>query len=385
MSNSLSAQIRALVESVDPVTSFEAITRAERGRAGPVDTLPTRIGAPTPDKSGFGQRRRLFLAVAASVVILVGAGLAWALGSPGPKSGGQRKAAHSERRSVILTGSEVHAIVAHSTAAATSGTALVTETSAENGAPQSSTTVHVTFDGANIDELITVQPEPAGSAATFTTDDRLVDGQFYIYTPGPNGLTQWLHDINSSGDLASMQFPDPRTLYSALSPSAQFQVIGSTRSGGTTLTKLQALDPTAIDSSSLASFADGAGSLRSLQITIGRDNVVEQMSFTTTQTLRVCKFTGTSQQLKTELQKDGVSIASGTPIRVSELEKKGVIAIANSDGGKFVKVLSESADHALATCGPSTWSNDVSVTFSNLGSAETVTAPQGAIDFQGKG
>jgi hypothetical protein len=385
MSNDLSAQIRALVDAVEPVSASEAKAFSKREKG---DVAGSRFAEPAdpPARTDADRRRRgrrQLLTVAASVAILTGVGLAWGLAPSSPKAAGHRNAVRARHRSVILTAAEVHTIIAHSTAASASGTAFVTETSGENGTPQTDNTIDVTFDGSNIDELITVHPEPPGSAPTFTTDDRLVDGQFYIYTPGPNGITEWQHDTNSGDDLASMQFPNPRTLYAALSPGAQFEVIGSTTTGDTTLTKLQALDPSAINANALGSFAGGV--LSSFVMTIGQDNVVEQMAFSSTQTLRTCKFTGTLRQLKAELEKNGVSITPGSSLRFSELEKKGVIAIAKSDDGKVEKMITEPAEQTLATCGPSTWTDNVSVAFSNLGAPESITAPQGAIDFQGKG
>ena len=78
---------------------------------------------------------------------------------------------------MILTGAEVRAITAHSSAAAaSSGTAEVTETSTQNGVPQAGYDTAGSFSGQSIDEKISSSaPEPPGSAKSFTTDDRFVD------------------------------------------------------------------------------------------------------------------------------------------------------------------------------------------------------------------
>jgi hypothetical protein len=143
--------------------------------------------------------------------------------------------------------------------------------------PQDGYDTAVTFSGQNIDEKITSAPEPPGSSKSFTTDDRFVDGQFYIYTPGPGDVLEWLHDTDSANDAASMQFPDPRTLYNAISPEAQFTVDGTTTMNGETVTHLVAGDPSAIDASALGNLAADA-TLTSFEIWVDANDVVQQVA-----------------------------------------------------------------------------------------------------------
>jgi hypothetical protein len=236
------------------------------------------------------------------------------------------------------------------TAAALSGTAEVTQNLSQNGVAQDGYDTAVTFSGQNIDERVTFVPEPPGSAKSFTTDDRFVDGQFYIYTPGPGDVLEWLHDTNSANDAASMQFPDPRTLYQAISPGAQFSVEGTTTMDGETVTHLVAGDPSAISASALGNLAADA-TLTSFGIWVDANDVVLQIAFSTSQTNQACQF---------------APLSTG--------KKGGVVAepaIKSLGNGK--------------KCGPMTTASNVTVTFANLGLAQSVSVPQRAVDYAGKG
>jgi hypothetical protein len=339
MPTDLSTQIRALIDVADPVSPQEAMART-----GP--TLSTIDVPPSP-----ATWRRPVL-VAAGVVILAGAVTAGSLEAFSPATHPRRTAAKAPHRTVILTAAQVHTIVTSSTAAAhSSGTAQVTKVDAQGSTPQSNSTVAVTFDGANIDEQIAVQPEPPGSGHGFSTDDRLVNGQFYIYTAGPNDVDEWMHDTDSANDVASMQFPDPRTLYAALSSGAQFEVVGTEHADGTTLTRLQAADPSAINPAPLGNLVQGTVS--SFSMTVDQNDVVRQMSFESTQTVQICHFT--SGPLKSVQVMPGAHLhgplASTTP----------------------------------TDCGATSMSSTVTVAFSHLGEPESVAVPAGAVNFAGKG
>jgi hypothetical protein len=361
------------VRDVDPLPE-EVAEKAETVlRAAIVvsrNTEPLRIEVRHHER---WSRRRTLTGVAAAVVIAASAGGALLAAGSGP-----RRPAPGTRVAIVLTAAEVHHIAASSVlAAASSGTAEVTETSSMNGTPQTNDEIAVTFDGSNIDEKITVNPEPPGSAKTFTTDDRLVDGQFYIYTPGPGDVLEWLHDTNSTNDTASMQFPDPRTLYGAINPSANFEVTGTSTSDGTTLTHLVALDPVAIDMSALGNLVQGA--LTSFQMTVNQNDVVQQMTFASSSTEHGCTFAIASGKslanVKAELQKEGV--------KLKEIAGPGgkKLAVVSTPGNRWA----DQAAGITSTCGPQMATSQVNVAFSNLGVPESVTAPQGAVDFAGKG
>ncbi|MGH9291834.1 MAG: hypothetical protein ACRDZ6_03520, partial [Acidimicrobiales bacterium] len=234
-----------------------------------------------------------------------------------------------------------------------------TQTSAINGTAQDGYNTAVTFSGQNLDERITSVPEPPGSSKSFSTDDRFVDGQFYIYTLGPNDVPEWLHDTNSADDAASMQFPDPRTLYIAISPSAQFVVDGTTTMKGETVTHLVAGNPSAISGSALGSLA--GGTLTSFAIWVDGNDVVRQIALSTSSTSQVC-------QIKTLTH----AAAQGAS------PKRGWVF--TTPAMKDMKELK-----ASGACGSQTTTTDVVVAFTDLGTPQAVRVPVGAVDVNGKG
>jgi hypothetical protein len=371
MSTDLANGIRAIVDAARPVTAADAIARSNAVATPHPPILGIDSG---PDRNG----RRAF---AAAAVVLAGGAIAWVTVTSAPtppRHEARNGAAHAK---ALLTASEIRQIVSHSTVAASSGTAQVTEETSEAGTPQTDNSIAVTFDGQNIDEKITVVAEPPGSAQTFTTDDRLVDGQFYIYTPGPGDVLEWMHDTDSANDVASMQFPDPRTLYGVISASAQFEVAGTTTVDGATLTRLVALDPAAIDASALGNLAQGT--LSSFEMTVDGNDVVQQMTFGSAENEQVCRFTGSAGQLKHLLEKE-FPASGGQTIEFSRLlRKEGALAIAR--GGGAVRLTPAAGPRAATSCGPQTFSSQVSIAFANLGQPESITAPQGAINYAGKG
>jgi hypothetical protein len=355
-------QLRALVDATPPVSSREAVARAE--------------ACPAALRSNCVTRRRGYLgrsaAVAASAVVLAsaGAGIGWtAASSSSPMHTANPVAVPRQQPKVILTAAEVRAITARSTAAATSsGTAEVTQISRQNGVPQDGYNTAVMSSGQNIDEKITSVPEPPGSGKSVTTDDRLIGGQFYIYTPGPNDVLEWMHDTNSANDAASMQFPDPRTLYRAISPAARFAVDGTTTAKGQTVTRLVARAPSAISSPALGNLAADA-TVTSFAIWVDTSDVVQKIALSTSTTAKVCKFGPlTSAQLR-QLRQAGrqtITHPNGTKTQETKLG-----AIRSLLGRK--------------NCGPMTTASNVTVTFADLGTPKRVTAPRGAIGYRGQG
>jgi hypothetical protein len=348
MPTDLDVQIRALFDDVEPVSADEARAFAARRPAETPDATLVTL-----DQGR--RRRRVVLPVAAAVlVVAVVVGVVSQAGGPG------REAGRAQRVRMVLTAAQVNAITTTSTsAAASSGTAHVTQLTSLNGTPQSNDTTAVTFDGANVDEKIGVTTLPTGAAKVFSTDDRLVDGQFYIYTPGPSDVPEWMHDTDSAGDTSSMQFPDPRTLYAAISPRAQFEAVGTSTVRGTTLTHLRALDPEAIPAAALGNLVQGGLSSFDMWVTSG--NVVEEMAFSSAQTVQACSWNGNLGAVKHLASGSGSSKI--TEPATSNLQKVGV----------------------KATCGPQKTASQVTVTFADLGQPETIAVPQGAVDFSGKG
>jgi hypothetical protein len=230
--------------------------------------------------------------------------------------------------------------------------------------PQDGSGTAVTFSGQNINEKITSVPEPPGSAKSFTTDDRLVNGQFYIYTPGPNDVPEWLHDTKSANDATSMQFPDPRTLYRAISPQARFTADGTTTVKGQTVTRLVASDPSAISVSALGNLAAGA-SVTSFTIWAGTNDVVQRIALSTSATNRVCMF---------------------GPLTSAQRQKiRQTITLPNRTNVQGVKPSAIRSVLGSKNCGPMTTISNLTVTFAHLGVPQSVTAPLGAVNYAGQG
>ncbi|HUA96647.1 MAG TPA: hypothetical protein VMB82_14120, partial [Acidimicrobiales bacterium] len=355
MPDTLAAQLRALVEVAPPVTVPEIVARP----ASP----PGAVRRPHRP----GRRRSAVPAAVAATVLVASGAVAWALGAA-PWSARPGPARRPPQAPVVLTGAALAAIATTSTAAsASSGTAVVHDVTTQNGATQSDDTVAVTFTGADIDERITVAPEPPGSGAAFTTDDRLVGGQFYIYTPGPGDVPEWLHDVGGDST-ASMAFPDPRTLYAALRPEARFVVVGTASVDGSTWSHLDTLDPGAIPASALGSLAQGT--LTSFSLWVDGTGVVRAMTLTSAQTARGCTLAigaGHLGAVRAALATGGkgstVEVAGRERVRVLA---PGAVQAASGDGG------------VAASCGPQTTASLVTVAFAHLGAPETVVAPAGA-------
>jgi hypothetical protein len=308
-------------------------------------------------------RRRVMIASGVAASVLLAGALAVVVSGRTFDHGAGPGTLTSPPAHVVLTAAQVQTITSHSSAADTSGTAEVAETSAQNGVTQPGYDLAVTFSGQNIDEKITSVPEPAGSAKSFTTDDRFVGGQFYIYTPGPGDVLEWLHDTNSANDAASMQFPDPRTLYEVISPAAQLMAEGTATVNSEPVTHLVATVPSAINTSALGNLAEGA-TLTSFAIWVDANDVVQQIALSTTQTSQACQLSPlTNAEMKKLLPEYGTTLPNG---------KVGV-------------TLPASALKSLENCGPLTTTSNVTVAFANLGSPQSVTTPQGAVNFSGKG
>lgn len=368
----LSWQIRELIDAADPVTADEAILLAEHRLAehgfadsraqGRHATFVDRVRLPV-SPAGPPRSRRWGLAVGAGAVVLAVAVAARVAGSPGSSPGSSSGSSGGEQiHPAILSAQEVSDITTKSALAmADSGTAEVSDITTQDGAVQSDDTTAVTFEGANLDEkrVVTSPPGALGGPDQFTVDDRAVDGQFYIDTPGPHDVTRWYHDTGQDNG-SSMSFPDPRTLAGDLSPDAVFEVVGTTVVDGETLTHLHARDPQAIDAPGLAGFT--TGKVTAFDLWVDQDDVVRRLALSSSQTTQACTFLGDGSRLTAEPAK-----------AIWNEEKSRTLNVASLPPG------------VVRQCGAQTTAESVGVSFANLGAPESVTAPAGAIDFAGKG
>jgi hypothetical protein len=346
----LEDQIRNLIDGASPVSAREAMQWGSNvGTAARV--------------SPIGRCSTLWIAGAAAAAVVVAGGTTLVV-----QARSTPRMPIAPAHAVVLSAKDVSDITSDSNAAmASTGVAQLTDETEQGGIEQSKAVGIVTFAGQNIDEDETVtsylnveKPE------SFGVDDREVDGQFYIYTPGPDDVTRWYHDTGSDG-VQSMAFPDPRALYAQIQASADFEAVGTSTKNGETLTHLRAQDPAAISESSFASLTTGP--LTSFDMWVDPAHVVQQLSFTSAQTQKACTLYIGSEQLKSTLHKANfkklVTTTKGTGDILWKVELGG-----NSAGPK---------------CALQTTSQDVTVTFSGLGGNETVVVPPNAVDFVAKG
>jgi hypothetical protein len=245
-----------------------------------------------------------------------------------------------------------------SAAVADAGTAVETTTNSINGtAPSTPQTIDVTFSGANVNYLIASNGDGAEGV-----ENRVVDGQFYLYVKGPDLQMHWYHDTSPDA-AASASFPDPRTLLQAISPSAQLVNLGTESVGGMELTHLRATSPASIDSAHISHVGTD---VTAFDAWVDSHNVVRKMQITSS--------SGGSVSGSGGILCESARIASGSTPSVP-----GTAAIPPSErvstlpGGKPVP--------AGTICGNvqsnqlSQLSTTLKIQFNDLGAPESVTAP----------
>lgn len=310
--------------------------------------------------------RHLF--VVAGIVATAAAVTAVAVLLPGGSGPRSDKVGHSGRASrspVHLSAQTVALISSRSAAVADSGTAVETTTNSTNattqGPPQ---TVDVTFSGQNVNYLIASDGNGAQGV-----QNRLVDGQFYLYIKGQDLQMQWYHDTSPSA-AASESFPDPRTFLQAISPSAGLENMGRQSVDGMELTHLRATEPAAIGNLDIP---DVASTVTSFDVWVDSDNVVRQMKVTSSSAGRI---TGPGAFMCEEAPS-----AAGSTSNVN-----GAVTIQPSER---ISTLPNGQQVPAGTiCGnvqTTQLSTTLNIQFDNLGVPESVTAPLGAIDQEGLG
>jgi hypothetical protein len=280
------------------------------------------------------------VAVAAAVAALLPVGDGNHLPAVGPSASRPSHTAQAlvSNREIRLISSE------SSTAMATSGTARVVETEKLGSSLLSTDSSNVTFSGENLDFSSTSTfylPVTTNPTAPETSDDRLVDGQVYLYIVGEDGQISWQHDTAPDAQ-AGLTFPDPRTLMQAISPSTGWKTVGHESVDGIKLTELSATDPVEIGNLGIPNFN---GSVGSFDVWVDPNYVVRQMSLTS------------------------------VPVNAACMPVHGVIHTGPGDC-----VMPQSGQWIT---GSNVYS--VNIQFANLGEPESVKAPVGAVDVDGVG
>lgn len=224
----LPAMIRECVDGgAEPISPAEARARA---------VITERRVRPAP------VRRGTRLGVAATGLAVTGiAGTLVASQLGGATAAGSR---------AMLTAAMLKQVTEASQTAMTSGQArIVTATGGSVLVQQ------VSFDGANWNDVTDpgtpaqIHRTPGAITRTGESISRVVGGQAYRYpaflpTPTPHYAAEWMQ--LTVGAAKSLDVPDPRTLLSALSPSARFVSDGYTTVNGARAEILQASRPGAV-------------------------------------------------------------------------------------------------------------------------------------------
>jgi hypothetical protein len=148
----------------------------------------------------------------------------------------------TKNRHAVLTAATVHNMANQSRLAlAHSGRVKIAYSQRSNGVLQEKGTYAIAFGGKNWNAVLsqTFPGRNGQHASTQTAINRIVDGKFYLHTVGRNGRLEWIRDTNPSGH-PTMPIPDPRKLFGLLKPSAKFKIVGYRMGGGVRLTELRA-------------------------------------------------------------------------------------------------------------------------------------------------
>jgi hypothetical protein len=344
----LREQLRGEVAAVEPSGDLLARLRRRQSRRS-LGLQASIVGVPAT-------------AAAVAVAVLVAT-------SGGSSGGGQPRGA------AVLTAATVHRIAtASQLALAHSGRAVITYRERANGVLQDTGRNGITFAGKNWNAVIS-QTFPARNgqpAHTQTAINRIVDGQFYLYTEGKDGRVEWLRDTNPNGH-PSMTIPDPRALFRLLNPSAKFKIVGHRVTGGLQLTELRATRAPRLPAlSGLPGMVRGAH-VASLTVWLDRHNVVHQMSLRVTQ-----HHTSDPLYLK--------RLTNGTIVLL--VPSKAYLKEARALARKMSK-----HQHTIARVDPSLtgtvhhffYVTSASVTFSDFGKRQVITAPRHAVPVYGRG
>jgi hypothetical protein len=353
------------------------LAAAEIAAAGTAPTAPTRAALePAPPRPARRLPRAAVLAgtglTAAAAVVAVAVLVASADGTrtaPGSRTRGP----------VLLTATMVDQVASASRSAlARSGRATVSITGTLNGVPGDASTDVITFSGKNWND-VTSQTSPASDgrpAHTQTAINRIVNGQFYLYTVGRNLRLEWIHDTNRSGH-PRVNIPDPRTVLRALEPSARFEVAGYQVIGGVRVKELRATDLSHLpDQSKLVGVFAAGGHVTSLEVWVDGRGVVHRLSLTSEQVSKVYPpgadnvrvgrhgpliYTVPNKAMAAQLRAK-LHRAHGAP--------PAIIRIARPGFGPPRRVAEASR---------------LTVTFSAIGQPQRITAPAHAIPVYGRG
>ena len=344
MGTELSDQIRELIDAgAEPVTCGEI---AERG--------PAARWSPAGRRRAVGRGAVVLAAVGGVAVVALVVVPGARVGGAGRATGGGGPGAR-----VVLTAAMVaHVASASRSALALSGRAVVGYRSSQQGVPQQYGTDEVTFSGANWNFVLDETLPAAGGQPGQTQHaiNRVVDGQAYYYFPTTTSTPQWVHDTNPDA-VHALGIPDPRTVLGVLEPGARFEVVGWQVVGGVRMEHLRATSVSGL-AGALATLPEvmPGENVTALDLWVDGQGVVHRMNVEFAGRIRVWDF---------------------TPAQLARLKD------AKERHLPLKKVLP--ALKAGAKASWQTESTSLSVTFTEMGQPQVITAPRSYTNVYGLG
>ncbi|HEY7147362.1 MAG TPA: hypothetical protein VH637_24195 [Streptosporangiaceae bacterium] len=346
LAEQLGAQLRRETSSIEPRPDLLASLRRRRARR----SLAARAGMVAVPAA----------AAAAAVAMVVSAG-----GGSAAVTG----------KSAVLTAATVQRMASHSRLAlARSGRAKISYRLAYNGDWQGSGTDSISFAGKNWNDVIS-QTSPVGNGRSLRakpTINRIVNGQFYLYTQGADGKERWYREISQAGP-PSVRIPDPRTLFGLLDPSASFKVTGHKVAGGVRLTGLTATKQPQLRALTWLPGVQPGGHVAFLTVWVDRQGVVHQISLRTAQNVTV-------NPVYFKMSAGGrveVVVPNRTYLKEARTLARKLRATQHATAG-IDSSLSATVHHYFEV-------STVSVTFSAFGEPQVITVPKHATPQHGRG
>jgi hypothetical protein len=321
--------------------------------------------------------RRVPRAAVLAVTGLAAGAVAVAVAVLAVTAGGQGAPGRGTRAPVLLTAAMVRQVASASRAAlALSGRATISYADTQAGELQDTGTDRITFSGKNWNDAFS-QSFPASHGQPASSQfaiNRIVGKQFYLYIKGRTDRLAWYRDTNPSGH-PGFTIPDPRTAFAMLEPSARFEVAGYQVIDGIRLKILRATDLSHL--AGLASLPDIQPGERvtALEVWVDGHGVVHRISLTARQDMTV-------YQLGPLVHTRGGGRVIYAPNRASfehlraKLKKAGLT-------GRPIQI--RMAGHGTVKVRHEVQVTTLTVTFSDIGLPQHITAPPHAIASYDRG
>jgi hypothetical protein len=292
-------------------------------------------------------------------------------GQPG---GGQPGGGHPARSTVLTAAMVRHVASASAVALATSGRAVITYRTSQNGTLQVAGADNVTFAGKDWNDSLSQSFPASGSTAASSQHaiNRDVGGHFYLYTIGASGTWEWIRDTNPSGH-PSVTAPNPRQLLGVLRPEARFVSIGYQVIDGVRLQGLRATQPGGVPQLDTLFSTMPGGRPTALTVWVDGHDVVRLMDAT----LRSVTNTSSGDVLKRDSHGHLTILVAN-----QALLKEFRAALAKKNPQHMVVRIDH---HLRVTTHHEVQLTGVSVTFSDIGQPQHIVVPRHAVGVFGRG